>query len=92
MNYFLLMYRHGVNTNILHLKFSRVELIILYKMIIITGISKKKARINHIWNIMSKRHNILPTRTSLFISTIEKIESWQEFKIIKLFESLFHCR
>ena len=30
---------------------------------------------------MSKRHNILPTRTSFFISSAGKIESVQEFKI-----------
>ena len=47
--------------------------------------SNEKQIINHIWNIMSKRHNILPTRTSLFISSAGKIESVQEFKI-KLFE------
>ena len=51
----------------------------------------KKKRINHIWNIMSKRHNILQTKTSSFISSAGKIESVQEFKI-KLFELLFHCR
>ena len=37
---------------------------------------------------MSKRHNILPTRTSFFISSAGKIESVQEFKI-KLFEQCF---
>ena len=37
---------------------------------------------------MSKRHNILPTRTSFFISSAGKIENLQEFKV-KLFESLF---
>ena len=35
---------------------------------------------------MSKRHNILPTRTSSFVSSAGKIESMQEFKI-KLFDS-----
>ena len=30
---------------------------------------------------MLKRHNILPTKTSFFISSEEKIESVQEFKI-----------
>ena len=45
----------------------------------------KNKLINHIWNIMLKRHNILPTRTSFFISSPGKIESVQEFKI-KLFE------
>ena len=55
-------------------------------MLIITGISnQKKKLIKHIRNIMSKSHNILPTRTSFFISSAEKIESVQEFEI-KLFE------
>ena len=34
---------------------------------------------------MLKRHNILPTRTSFFISSAGKTESVQEFKI-KFFE------
>ena len=50
-------------------------------MLIITGKSnekkKKKRMINHIWNIMSKRHNILPTRTRFFNSSAGKIESVQ---------------
>ena len=45
----------------------------------------KNKCINHMWNIMSKRHKILPTRTRFFISSAGKIESVQEFKI-KLFE------
>ena len=45
----------------------------------------KKKLVNHIWNIMPKRHNILPTRNSFFISSAGKIQSVQEFKI-KLFE------
>ena len=45
----------------------------------------KKKLINHIWNTMSKRHNILPTKTSFFILSAGKIESVQELKI-KLFE------
>ena len=44
-----------------------------------------KKLINRIWDIMLKRHNILPTRTSFFILSAGKIESVQEFKI-KLFE------
>ena len=39
----------------------------------------------HVCNIMSKRHNLLPTRTSSFISSAGKIENVQEFKV-KLFE------
>ena len=62
-------------------------LIISYKMLIIAGFCKKKKKklISHIWNIMSKRHNILPIRTRFFISSVGKIESVQEFKI-KLFK------
>ena len=57
-------------------------------MFIIPGISNDKHKwINRIWNIMSKRHNILPTRTAFFISSTGKIESMQEFKI-KLEDSL----
>ena len=56
------------------------------EMLFITGISNEKKTpknkcINHIWNITSKRHNILPTISSFFISSIEKIESVQEFKL-----------
>ena len=66
--------------------FSCKILIISYEILIITGISNEKNKlISHIWNIMSKRHNILPTRTRFFISSAGKIESLQEFKI-KLFE------
>ena len=42
---------------------------------------KKDKLINHIWNIMSKRLSILPTRTRFFNSSAGKIESVQEFKI-----------
>ena len=41
----------------------------------------KNKLINHIWNIISKRHNILPTRTRFFISSAGNIENVQEFKI-----------
>ena len=37
---------------------------------------------------MSKLRNILPIRTSFFISSARKIENMQEFKM-KLFEQLF---
>ena len=33
------------------------------------------------WYILSKRHNILPTRADFFISSAGKIESVQDFKI-----------
>ena len=46
---------------------------------------KKEIEEKHVWNIMSKRHNILPTRTSFFISSAGKIKSVQEFKV-NLFE------
>ena len=56
-------------------------------MLIITGISNEK--INELtiygWEIMSKRQNILLTRTSFFTSSAEKIESVQELKT-KLFK------
>ena len=65
--------------------FSCRILIISYKILMITGISNVNKWINHIWNIMLKRHSILPTRTSLFIWSAGKIESVQEFKF-KLFE------
>ena len=41
----------------------------------------KKKLINHVWNIMSKRHSILPTRIGFFNLSAGKIESVQEFKI-----------
>ena len=45
----------------------------------------KNKWINDICNIMSKRQNILQTKKYFFISSAEKIESIQEFKM-KLFE------
>ena len=42
---------------------------------------KTSELINSIWNIMSTRHNILPTTTSFFISSAGKIEIMQEFQI-----------
>ena len=43
---------------------------------------------------MSKRHNILPKKTSFFISSAGKIESVQEFKMkasaMKLLNSCFN--
>ena len=66
--------------------FSCRILIILYKMLVITAISNEKNKwINHIWNIMLKRHNTLPTRTTFFISSAGKSKIVQEFKL-KLFE------
>ena len=41
----------------------------------------KNKLIEHIWNILLKRHNILPARASFFNSSAGKIESVQEFKI-----------
>ena len=39
-----------------------------------TGISneKKKKSINHIWNIISKGRNFVPTRTNFFISSAKE--------------------
>ena len=77
------MYRYGINTNILYLTFN--NLIILYKMLIIAGILNENTnKLNHTWNIMPKRHSILQTRTSFFISSAAKIGRVEEFKI-KLF-------
>ena len=45
----------------------------------------KNKLVNHIWNIMSKRHGILPTRTSFFILNAGETETMQKFEI-KLFE------
>ena len=61
--------------------FSSIILIILYKVLIITGISNEKANELTIY----KRHNMVPTRTSFFTSSAGKIKSVQEFKS-KLFE------
>ena len=40
---------------------------------------KKNKWISRICNIMPKRHNILPTKSSFFVSSAGKIESVQEF-------------
>ena len=40
----------------------------------------KQLKISHICNNMSKRQNILPTRTTSFSSSAVKIESEQKFK------------
>ena len=45
----------------------------------------KNKLINHIWNIMLKHHNILPTRTSFSISSGGKTESVKKLKT-ELFE------
>ena len=42
---------------------------------------KHQMNLNHICKIMSIRHSLLLARTSLFISSAEKIESAQEFKM-----------
>ena len=61
-------------------------------MLIITEISNEARNELTIYgiscHIMSKCHNILPTRTCFFISSAGKIENVQEFKL-KLFEYLF---
>ena len=87
-----LMYRYGIN--IMYTAFNIFSiriLIILYKMLIVTGISNEtiysilsySILINHICNIMSKRQNILTTRTSFFISSASKIENVRKFKLFK---------
>ena len=42
---------------------------------------RKKKLVNHICNIMSKRHNILTKRNNFFIPSVGKIKSVQEFKL-----------
>ena len=56
-------------------------------MLNITGISNEKTNELTIYAIhnMSKRHNILQTKTSFFISSAGKVESVSEFKM-KIFE------
>ena len=57
-------------------------MIITLKMLIITGIFNEKSNGLTIYGILClKRHNILPTRASFFISSAGKIESVQELKI-----------
>ena len=46
---------------------------------------KQQMHFTNLCNIMSKRRNIFPIRTSLLISSAGKIKSVQEFKI-KLFD------
>ena len=55
-------------------------------MLIITGISDKRRNELTIYGILCR--NILPTRSSFFISIAGKIENVHEFKV-KLFEQLF---
>ena len=52
-------------------------------MLIITGFPNETT--NELTNTMSKRHNILQTRTNFFISNAGKIESVQEF-VMKLLD------
>ena len=53
-------------------------------MLTVTGISNEKGKlINHICNIMWKRHNILPTRTSFFISRFQMQEKLKECRMSK---------
>ena len=75
------MYRYRINTNILHLTFSRAEFQSLQEYLM------KKTNELTIYGIlaMSKRYTTLPTRTRFFILSAGKIESVQEFKI-KLFK------
>ena len=47
--------------------FSSIILIISFKMLISTGVCNKKA--NELTMYVSKRHNILPTKTSFFIAS-----------------------
>ena len=40
-----------------------------------------KKQINHIWNIMSKRQNILQANTSFFISSTGKLKACRSSKL-----------
>ena len=64
-------------TYIAFIIFSCRIFIISYKMLNITGISNEKTNelTNHVCGIMSKRHNILPTRARFFVSSAGIIES-----------------
>ena len=61
--------------------FSCKFLITSCKILIITVISTGKLMNYHVWKIMSKRHNILPTRASFFALSAGKIESGRKFEI-----------
>ena len=52
-----------------------------YKILIIKGISNKKTNDYPSMEYYVKTYNILPTKTSFFISSAGKIESVQEFNI-----------
>ena len=99
MSYLSLMYRYGINTNILYFNsfmtearhervniFSCRILIISYKMLIMTGISNERRNELTIHALLCRNgQNILPKGTSFFISSAGKIENVQEFSV-KLFE------
>ena len=62
--------------------FSCRILIVLYNIIIIIGdIYCKNKWIKHMWNIMSKRYNILPSLTNFFISSAEKLKGCRNSKL-----------
>ena len=59
VNYFPLMHRYGINTKILHLTFFLCTIvIILYKMLIITGISNEKTNELTIYGISCRKVTI----------------------------------
>ena len=82
------------NLNILRtkraFKIKQKVFFIIFKGLSLKLMKQKKfcaSDFNHIGSIMSKRYNILPTRTNFFTSRAGKIENFHEFKV-KLFEYL----
>ena len=91
-NYFSLIRVCRITTNLLLLTFSHAKFYksVRSKILIIAVISNETNKwIKHICKIISKRHNILPTRDGLFISGAGKIGSVWEF-IMKSFMQLIH--
>ena len=80
VNDFPLMYRYEINTSTLYI-FSCRNLIVSYKMLIITGISNENKWINHIWNIMSKRHNIYRQELACMFQVQEKLKACKNSKL-----------
>ena len=82
----------GYNTNILHWRCCRAELwSFRIKCYLSQEYLMKNKWVKHIWDVMSERLYILPTKPMFYISSAGKIKSMQEFKI-NLFEKLFQCK
>ena len=62
--------------------FSCRIVIILYKILIITGISNEKtSEINHKWHIMSKPHNFYQQKLASFFQVQEKLKACRSSKL-----------